>query len=390
MDYSIYLEPFDPAGLVSGEHSAINRLGSEVYFFEKGDPPELIRGFEIVVIGVNEDRRSYANEGCAMAPDQIRKFLYRLSAHKNKLNIIDLGNIRQGNQVQDSYYALKSTLTEIYKSGALAIVLGGSQDLTYPMYLAFEALGRIVNLVSIDSRLDNSGNSDVPDAASYLSHIILRKPNFLFNYANLGYQSYFVGSTAIKLLNELYFDAHRLGTIREDLEEAEPVLRNADMLSVDISAVRQSDAPGNGNPSPNGFYGEELCQLMRYAGLTPKLSAAGFFEVNPMMDPSGQTAHLTAQMIWYFLEGYMNRSDDFPEEGNSNFIKYIVNGTGNGDDMIFFKSKSTDRWWMQLPVSKDKQEKLSRHIMVPCSYKDYQKACDHELPDRWWKAYQKL
>ncbi len=129
---------------------------------------------------------------------------------------------------------------------------------------------------------------------------------------------------------------------------------------------------------------------MRYAGLTPKLSGAGFFEINPMIDPGGQTAHLTAQMIWYFFEGYLNRDDDFPEEGSKNFIKYIVNGNGNGDDMVFFKSKKTDRWWMQLPVSKDKEEKLRRHIMVPCSYKDYQKACDHELPDRWWKAYQKL
>ena len=390
MDYSIYLEAFNPAGLDLDSQLHGNRLGNEVYFFEHGDPPELLRGFEIAIIGVNEDRRSPGNEGCAMAPDQVRKYLYRLAAHKCKLNIIDLGNIKKGEQVSDTYFALKSILIEVYKANALAIVLGGSQDLTYPMYLACEETGRIVNLVSIDSRLDYAPNSEVTDAGSYLSHIIMRKPNFLFNFANLGYQSYFVGTSALKLLNDLYFDAYRLGLIRENPEDAEPVLRNADMLSVDISAVRQSDAPGNGNPSPNGFYGEEICQLMRYAGLTPKLSAAGFYEINPMIDPGGQTAHLTAQMIWYFFEGYLNRDDDFPEEGSKNFIKYIVNGNGNGDDMVFFKSKKTDRWWMQLPVSKDKKEKIHRHNMFPCSYKDYQKACDHELPDRWWKAYQKL
>ncbi len=389
-DFSIYIEPFDPKGLELPNGKAGNRLGDEVYFFEKGDPPELIKGFEIAVVGVNEDRRSPNNEGCAMAPDQIRKFLYRLFPHKNKLSIIDLGNIRQGAQVSDTYFALKNTLTELFRNGVLTLVLGGGQDLTYPMYLACEEVGRIINLVSIDSRLDHGGHIDEVDASSFLSHIILRKPNFLFNFANLGYQSYLVGNAAVKLINDLYFDAHRLGIIRDDLQEAEPILRNADLLSVDISAVRQSDAPGNANTSPNGFYGEEMCQLMRYAGVTTRLSCAGFFEVNPVLDHHGQTAHLTAQMIWYFLEGYINRKEDFPEEGSKDFLKYIVSANGNGDDMIFFKSKRTDRWWMQLPVSNDKASRYARHIMVPCSYKDYQKACDNELPDRWWKAYQKL
>lgn len=390
MEFSIYLDPFDPEGLELPVTGSGMQLGSEVVFAGKTDHPDDLNGFDLAIIGVKEGRRSLNNQGCSLAPDHVRNFLYRLAPLKEKIRIIDLGNIKKGEQVSDTYFALKQTLGELMQAGVLPVVLGGSQDLTFPMYLAFEEANRIINMVGIDSRIDHRKDSEMPDASSYLSHIILRKPNFLFNYANLGYQSYFVESSLLRLFDDLYFDAYRLGKVRENLSEAEPVLRNADLLSVDMGAIRQSEAPGAGNASPNGFYGEEICQLMRYAGISSKLSAAGFFELNPACDHNGQTAHLAAQMIWYFLEGYMNRTEDFPEENSKGFMKYIVEAHGNGDDMVFYKSKQTDRWWVQLPVSKNKVKEYARHIMVPCSYSDYQQACNQEIPERWWKAYQKL
>lgn len=390
MEFSIYLDPFDPEELELPVTGSGMQLGNEVVFAGKNEYPDNLNGFDLAIIGVNESRRSLNNQGCSLAPDHIRNFLYRLAPLKEKIKMIDLGNIKKGEQVSDTYFALKQTLGELLQSGTMPLVLGGSQDLTYSMYLAFEETRRIINMVEIDSRIDHRQDSEMPDASSYLSHIILRKPNFLFNYANLGYQSYFVDSSLLRLFDDLYFDAYRLGKVRENLSEAEPVLRNADLLSVDMGAIRQSDAPGTGNASPNGFYGEEICQLMRYAGISSKLSALGFFELNPGHDHNGQTAHLAAQMIWYFLEGYINRTEDFPKENSKGFMKYIVDAQGNGDDMVFYKSKQTDRWWMQLPVSKNKAKEYARHIMVPCSYSDYQQACNQEIPDRWWKAYQKL
>jgi hypothetical protein len=34
--------------------------------------------------------------------------------------------------------------------------------------------------------------------------------------------------------------------------------------------------------------------------------------------------------------------------------------------------------------------KNERHFIIPCNKEDYQKAMKNELPNLWWKTYQKL
>ena len=166
--------------------------------------------------------------------------------------------------------------------------------------------------------------------------------------------------------------------------------RNADLFSFDISAIRQSDAPGNGNATPNGFYGEEACQIARYAGLSDKVSSAGFFEMNPDHDRNGQTAHLLAQMIWYFIDGFYNRQQDHPALVADNCIRYTVQVSDFEDGIVFYKNKLTERWWMEIKCSESVREKYKRHYIVPCTADDYQTALADEIPDRWWQASQKL
>ena len=154
---------------------------------------------------------------------------------------------------------------------------------------------------------------------------MLHQPNYLFNYSNLGYQTYFVTQEEIDLMGKLHFDICRLGEIRADLTEAEPIIRNADMASFDLSSIRNSDAPANNNVTPNGFYGEEVCKLARYAGLSDKLTSVGFYELNPEIDDRGQTAHLLAQIVWYFIDGFYHRKNEIPERDNKEFLKYVIN-----------------------------------------------------------------
>src|SRR5690606_1183267 len=126
--------------------------------------------------------------------------------------------------------------------------------------------------------------------------IFLHQPNYLFNFSNLGYQTYFVNQDSLRVMDKLFFDAQRLGEISGAIHLAEPAIRNANMISFDISSIRSSDAVANVNASPNGFYGEEACQITRYAGYNDKLSSIGFYEFNPAYDQNGQTAMLLAQM----------------------------------------------------------------------------------------------
>jgi arginase family enzyme len=357
-------------------------------YTEAGTLPDLT-DCHIAIFGVGEDRGAVKNAGCGEAPDQIRDRFYALKQANYPYKIVDLGNLRIGETLGDTYAAVSVIMVELLRNGIVPVVLGGSQDLTLAQYMAYQKLEETVNIVAVDAHF-NLGKMDDPISADcYVGKIVIQEPNFLFNYSNVGYQNYFVGTDQVELMEKLYFDAYRLGNVRNDMEEVEPIVRNADLLSFDITAVRQSDAPGNGNASPNGFYGEEACQIVRYAGMSDKLTSFGLYEVNPTLDFRSQTSHLAAQMLWYFLEGYYNRKRDVPLKSKTGFLKYRVSMKQAEQEIVFYKSEKSERWWMEVPVPSGKSH-YHRHHLVPCSYKDYETACRDEMPDRWWQAFQKL
>ncbi len=394
MDIPDLLQPIDAGRLMPAKLSHPLILGRHIRIHSQDEGFPLLENAGLAIIGVEEDRNAPGNEGCALAPDYVRKYLYRLFQGSSKTQIADLGNIRAGDRVTDTYFALKTVVSTLLEKNILPVIIGGSQDLTYANYQAYESLGQIINIVSVDSGFD-IGLKKEEDIThrNYLSKILTQKPNYLFNYTNIGYQTYFVDQDAIELMDKLYFDATRLGGVRQNLAGTEPVVRNADLLSFDISAIRQSDAPANPNASPNGFYGEEACQIVRYAGLSDKLSSIGFYELNPAFDNGEQTAHLVAQMIWYFIDGFARRRNDFPDKhikDSSDFIKYVASIREFQNKINFYKSKKSDRWWMEVPCPPSLQMKYDRHFLVPCSYSDYQEACQNEIPEKWWQVYQKF
>ncbi len=358
-------------------------------YVDENDFPNL-DNIQLAIIGVEEDRKALNNEGCGLAAHYVRENLYKLYQGNYITNIVDLGNIKRGNTIEDSYFAVTDVLAQLLKKNIVPIVIGGSQDFTYCNYLAYLKLEQTINIVSVDSSFDIGDGEKELNSQSYLSKIILHKPNILFNYSNIGYQTYFVEQTSIELMDKLFFDAHRLGHVRKNIEEVEPIVRNADIVTFDVSCIRQCDAPGNGNASPNGFYGEEACQITRYAGMSDKLSSIGFYEINPAFDNNKQTAHLVAQMIWYFIDGYYNRKQDYPIVDKSEYTKYRVSIKDHDHEIVFYKSNKSDRWWMDVPYPVNQQIKYERHHLVPCSYSDYETACNDEMPNKWWKTFQKL
>jgi formiminoglutamase len=388
MDISVFLDPLDPSR--SDEYiSQKSAFGNIITKYTDVERFPDIEGYHIAIIGVGEDRGAVHNDGTARAPDVIREKLYALKISGYPYKILDLGNLKLGNTLNDTYSAVSTILMELIKEGILPVILGGSQDLTFAQYLAYQKLEETVNIVSVDASFD-LGTTDQPvNSFSFLGKIVLHEPNFLFNFSNIGYQTYFVGNEQIELMNKLYFDSYRLGQVRQDLEEVEPIVRNADIMSFDITAIRQSDAPGNGNASPNGFYGEEACRIVRYAGMSDKLSSFGIYEINPLFDNHDQTSHLAAQMIWYLIDGFYNRKKDVPLKNKSGFVKYRVPVRKDDQEIIFYKSSKSERWWMEVPYHSNKV-KYERHHLVPCSYKDYETALKEEMPERWWQAFQKI
>jgi len=390
MHISSYFKPVQDIILPHIAAHTGKRLGEifETHNSEDGFPE--LADHDIALFGVDEDRSAMDNQGCGMASGNVREYLYRLLPGNYKTRMADLGDIMRGDTVEDTYFAVTAVVEALLDLNIIPVIIGGGQDLTYAMYRAYKNRKNIINIAAVDNMFDLGESEAQLNSRSYLSHIILHKPNFLFNYTNIGYQTYFVEQGAIDLMRNLFFDIYRLGVLHSDITQVEPLVRNADLFSFDMSAIRQSDAPGNANATPNGFYGEEACQMARYAGMSDKITSAGFFEMNPALDRNGQTAHLLAQMIWYFIDGFYHRQDDHPSKGADNFIRYTVQVTDFDDGIVFYKSKPTERWWMEIKCSDNIREKYRRHYIVPCSAADYQTALTDEIPDRWWQAYQKL
>ncbi len=391
MDLSIYFEPLHVEDFRYNKKANRKAFGDIIQKYQdEGHFPSL-KGVSLALIGVGEERAHVNNQGCGEGVDVIRDYFYDLFPGSYQPRIADLGNLKRGHHISDTYYALTAVCSELLDQKIIPIIIGGTQDLTYANYRAYEDLGQIINIVAVDNQFDLGENDEELNSRSYLSKIILHQPNFLFNYTNLGYQTYFVDQDAVKLMNNLFFDTYRLGNVRANMQDVEPMVRNADLMSIDISAIRQTDAPGNRNATPNGFYGEEMCQITRYAGLSDKLSSIGFYEYNPAMDKGGQTAHLIAQMIWYFIDGYHNRMNDYPiDKKSDDYNKFMVKLSNQREELIFFKSKKSDRWWMEVDCVATVKAKYERHYLVPCSHDDYEKALEDDVPERWVQAYQKL
>jgi arginase family enzyme len=388
MDITTYLNTIDPDLILEPvESTGRFRLSdiTEVYSDETNFPD--LQEFDVAIIGVEEERGTL-NKGCGKAPNEVRKWFYSLFAHWKNIRIVDIGNIKTGHRVDDTYFALKEVVAELLKNNIVSIIIGGGQDLTYANYLAYENIGRVINITAVDPVFDLGHDEHTLNSNSYLSHIILHQPNFLFNYTNIGFQTYFVDQDSLILMKNLYFDTNRLGNVKANLDEVEPMVRDADILSIDINSIKYSDAPVS--DKPNGFNGEEMCRIARYAGMSDKLSSFGLYELSSNLDENGVAAHLYAQMMWYFLDGMSRRMNDYPEIDNHNYIKFNVQVDDYDEDLIFLKSKKTGRWWMIVSSKDAVSQKYKRQQYVSCSYEDYQKALNNELPDRWWKVQQKL
>jgi arginase family enzyme len=384
MEVLDYFTPIEKSKLFKNQEFRSNQLG-ELLDFNLDRLDQL----DLVIFNVEEDRAS-ENQGAALAGDNVRKYLYQLYSSEAKFKVADLGSIKAGSNITDTYFAVEECIAFFMKKGVLPIIIGGSQDLTYANYKAYTKTEQVVNLVSIDSKFSLGETEDAIKDSNYFSKLLLHQPNVLFNYSNLGYQSYFVDPKELNLLDELFYDIHRLGVLKNDLRLAEPVIRNADFISFSMSAIAQPFSPANKYASPNGFTGEEACQLARYAGMSDKLSSIGLYDYNPSFKDKGLTAHLLAQMIWYFIEGFYQRKKDFPVCNKKEYTKYTVALDDAKQEMVFYKSPKSDRWWMEVPYHANFRKKYERHLMLPCNYEDYQTATENEIPERWFQTFKKL
>lgn len=382
-DLSIYFSPLQQI-----DQFEAGSIGEQIVRHDENGFPELQK--ESVALLYVPEFRFGDQSFHGKSDDRFRKAFYQLYKGASwKKNLYDLGNLMPGERVEDTYFALRQIVAELVKKNILPIVVGGTQDLTYAMYQGYEELEQMVNVMSIDNRLDLGDPVEPISAKAYVNKLLMHRPCFLFNYSVLGYQTPLVKQEELDLFEKLYFDTVRLGEFNADFKVGEPLLRNTDLLSIDLQAIRSSDMQGEFYHQPNGFFNHEMCQIAKYAGISDKLTSFGIFNLYP--EGLNMSVHAqVAQMIWYFLDGVAQRFGDFPLGTKKGYLKFTVFLEEIDHEVIFYKSPISERWWMEVPYPPTEGARFDRHHMVPCNKSDYDNALVGEIPDLWWRTYQKL
>ena len=385
MDLTILFSPLDES-IYEPIHDG-GSLGKSIRLF--GDKMPDYKNADMAIFGIKEERGTSTNQGCKEGPDEIRKKLYRLKRGLGKNNIVDLGNLNPGVDLEETYVRASEVCRILLENNVLPIILGGSHDLDYGQYKGYEDMEKLVHLLNVDAYLDLDDGQESDGSGRHINNILLHEPNYLFGYTHLAHQTYLIDPMAVAILEKLYFEAYRIGHLRSNMADMEPAIRNADMASFDITAIKSADAPGNANAQPFGLTGEEACQICWYAGTNEKLSSIGFYEYNPGKDDGPKkTASVIATMIWYFIEGFYHRKSEQDFKSND-FLKYTVSMPVEPEVLSFYKSKFTGKWWMEVNHQRA-HDRYARASIVPCSYKDYQAATNGELPERYINTLSKL
>jgi len=380
-DISIYFQSVDSIAVTDGALSASVQIHDE-----NGFPDLSKKG--VAIFYVPEFRNSKQNANLSQN-DFFRSELYQLFPGDNwSFSIYDLGTIVPGETVSDTYFAVSQVIAELVKNDIVPYIIGGSHDLTMACYKGFESLEQMINICAVDYRLDIGEPSVEIASDGFVSHLLMQRPCYLFNYSCIGVQRPFVAKKELDLFSKLYFDVCRLGELNSDHKVAEPFLRNSDILTVDFNSIKNSESDALVYINPNGLYAEQICQISKYAGLSDKMSCVGVFDVDP--NQSITSNRLLAQMIWYFIDGVSQRVGDFPIGSRKGYTKFHVHLEDFDDDLVFYKSDKSNRWWLEVKYQAEEHSKYDRHCLVPCAQDDYDNSLKNVIPDLWWKTLQKL
>lgn len=369
-----FLEPVNKAMLSDDEGYKDTQLGNNIQAYENTFPD--IENADLIIIGCDENRGTAVfQKDQQSSADAVRKELYKLFHWHNEVHVADAGNIKPGASISDTYAALRTVVAELMKQGKKILILGGSHDLTLAQYDVYAKQNKIIEAVCVDAAIDLNAESVIP-ADNFLLQMLTSEPNFIRHYNHIGFQSYFVHPGMLETIDKLRFDCFRVGKVKENMEDMEPVIRNANLFSFDISAIQNAHAPAN-YLTPNGFNGEEACMLMQYAGMSNNISTVGIYGYRHELDTHELTAKQISHMTWYLMDGILKGKHEARLTEQHNFNEFRI--AFAEIETTFLQSKKTGRWWVQLPEGN----------YIACSHHDYVIASQNDIPERWLRAVER-
>ena len=339
----MYSNWFKESIVFSSEFPDKHSIGDQI---QKDKEPGVHLGTQVALIGYDEE-----------IADAIRRDLYGCSFNFTQLQLIDFGNIRK----KETEFVMQ-ILDELHASGINVVVLGA--DPTFQL-AQLKTIRKKQNIAFVEK----SGSSLFSPELSAL----IFDNDYIQKIKLIGYQAHLIHTDKLKTaqLNQ----SLSLGSFRNNLRDAEPVLRDVSTISFLLDSIRYAELPGIKDTSPSGFTSEEACQLMRYLGLNPYTNCLAILGYEPKYDFHNQGVKMVSQLIWYYLEGLDQKKMDQPDS-RENMTQYLVELSDYQLSLSFWKSDYSGRWWVEIPVEN------AASYLLPCSFMDYKIACTNELPRR--------
>lgn len=273
-----------------------------------------------VIIGFPSDEGVHRNGGrvgAAGAPAEIRRWLYRLTPdaqnHESHCELVertlDLGDLVCSDDVGQDQAALAEALAPYLRDGIFPIILGGGHETSFGHFLGYAGGGTKLDVINWDAHpdvrklLDDKGHSGSP-----FREALLHPSGACRRYTVAGLQPQSVAASHLNFLDDnrgrwIWNAALNPAAVNALYAEADgPV-----MVSFDIDAVDQSEAPGVSGPAVGGMSVSLWLHAAYQAGRSPKVTSVDLVECNPVHDVDGRTARLAAVTVWQVLRGLAER-----------------------------------------------------------------------------------
>lgn len=274
----------------------------------------------VVLVGAPDDRgvvNGGGRAGAAEGPLEIRRHLYRFTPGDHgelvRLRVYDVGDIPPEATVEATHERVEEVIAALLEAGARVVLLGGGHDLAYASQSALLARlpehqrGAVVN---VDAHYDVR---PLKDGTTITSGTAFRRLGERFGarvkLIQLAAQAHLCSAAHRDWLTRRDDLVQPLGELRASPSRVPGALRRALQaaahahsvgVSLDLDAVRASEAPGVSAPSPDGLHAQDLLEIASAAGEHKNVRVLDVMEVCPRLDVDGRTARLAALAVWRF------------------------------------------------------------------------------------------
>lgn len=258
-------------------------------------------------------RRNGGRPGAAQAPDQIYAQLLKLTPHarytKQHTSLFQqtagLRNVPCSGHVEADQEMLGKHVASQLASGILPLIIGGGHETAYGHFLGYVNAGKPVTILNIDAHADVRPLKEKKAHSGSPFYQAVKHNSGLCN----SYNVFGLNPSSVAAKHVSFVKSHGISLFEDEttlpvvLDFFEKKAGQNIMISMDMDAVDQGDAPGVSAPNAAGLSKQLWLALAFEFGKCPAVTSFDLCEVNPVYDRDHQTVKLAALTVWYFLLG---------------------------------------------------------------------------------------